>query len=391
MDIDSLRRIAQIYAIEKKIRGKSPKVQLEVHRARTAPVVEDFGIWLRGERGHVSPKSRPGGARSWPTSETTGTVLRRGARRLREGGLVGAPEPISAWTSPIAPSRSSKARDIWRSSTSSCQCLVKNTRKLAIFTLALTPASRTSDYAIRPLIDTRLLWREEKQVPDYVPSEPILRLLNPDRTGNVLHTERGEVHCRCPRSGEIRPMAYQGLEADRNTLKYRRPAAAYDLDCQGQGACLARRGSKAGSYGRIVRIKLDKSNRRIFTLTPWGSPSWKRGYNLRSALERINARLDRVYGFEVHFVPGIAKMRSWVSLSFAVMMALALASAEAGRGERMRSLVEPVPVADTDRFPLTSHRPTGASHRLHAHGGPDSGSETPTIGQNRARHAPVML
>ena len=203
------------------------------------------------------------------------------------------------------------------------------------------------DYAIRPLIDTRLLWREEKKDPDHDPSKPILRLLDRNRADNVLHSERGEVLCRCPSSGEIRPMAHQGFEADRNTLKYRCPAAAYDLDCKGREACLARSGSKAGSYGRIVRIKLDDANRRIFTPTPWGSPSWKRGYNRRSAVERINARLDRVYGFEVHFIRGIEKMRARVSLAFAVMMAMALASIEAGHGERMRSLVEPVPLADT--------------------------------------------
>ncbi len=203
------------------------------------------------------------------------------------------------------------------------------------------------DYGIRPLIDTRLLWQEEKRAPDYDPSEPILRLLAPDRADNILYSERGEVRCRCPRSGEIRPMAYQGFEADRNTLKYRCPAAAYGLDCKGREACLARSQSRAGPYGRIVRIRLDRMNRRIFTPTPWDSPSWKRGYHRRSALERINARLDRVYGFEVHFIRGIVKMRARVGLAFAVMMAMALASIKAGHGGRMRSLVRPVPFADT--------------------------------------------
>ena len=108
-----------------------------------------------------------------------------------------------------------------------------------------------------------------------------------------------------------------------------------------------RSGSKAGSYGRIVRVKLNGTNRRIFTPTPWGSSSWKRGYRHRSALERINARLDRVYGFEVHFVWCIAKMWARVSLAFAVMIAMALASVEAGQEGRMRSLVELVPLADT--------------------------------------------
>ena len=75
--------------------------------------------------------------------------------------------------------------------------------------------------------------------------------------------------------------------------------------------------------------------------------TWKRGYDRRSALERINARLDRVYGFEVHFIRGLAKMQTRVGLALAVMMALALASIHAGHEQRMRSLVEPVPLADT--------------------------------------------
>ncbi len=109
------------------------------------------------------------------------------------------------------------------------------------------------------------------------PSKPIGRLLDPDRADNILHSERGEVHCCCPHSGTLRPMVFHGFEADRNTLKYRCPAAAYDLHCTGRKTCLARSGSKAGDYGRIVRVNLDKANRRIFTPTPWGSPSMETG------------------------------------------------------------------------------------------------------------------
>ena len=129
---------------------------------------------------------------------------------------------------------------------------------------------------MRPLIDTRLMWQDEKREPGYNHSEPILRPLHPERVDTILYSERGEVVCRCPRSAELRPMAYQRFEADRNTLKYRCPAAAYDLDCKGREACLSDSGSKAGSYGRIVRVNLEGANRRIFTPTPWGSPSWKR-------------------------------------------------------------------------------------------------------------------
>jgi len=88
-------------------------------------------------------------------------------------------------------------------------------------------------------------------------------------------------------------------------------------------------------------------NRHIFTPTPWGSPSWRRGFSRRTALERINARLDRCYGFETHFIRGQAKMQTRMGLAFAVMIAMALASVIENRHERMRSLVRPVPYQDT--------------------------------------------
>ena len=196
-------------------------------------------------------------------------------------------------------------------------------------------------HRIRPLVDVREMWREEKGEPGHDPSGTILRSLAADGGGNVLHSERGEVSCRCPATKELRPMAFQGFEADRGTLKYRCPAAAYDLECKGRGACLRDAGSKAGDYGRVVRIALAGANRRTFTPTPWGSPSWRRGYSRRSALERINGRLDNDFGFERHFIRGRVRMKARVGLALAVMMALALGSVAAGRPERMRSLVDP--------------------------------------------------
>jgi len=199
------------------------------------------------------------------------------------------------------------------------------------------------DYRIRPLIDTRELWREEKQQPDYDPSKPITRPLDPERADTIVHTEKGSVHCICPVTGEQRDLAFQGFEADRNTLKYRCPAAAYGLECQGQAECHQAGGVNPGEYGRIVRIKLDEHDRRIFVPTPHGSPSWQRGYNRRSALERINNRIDRHFGFEQHFIRGIAKMTTRVGLAIAVMMAMALGHIQQGRPTQMRSLVQPIP------------------------------------------------
>ena len=161
------------------------------------------------------------------------------------------------------------------------------------------------DYQIRPLIEPRELWREEKAMPDYDPALPVTRALYPERADTIVYTEKGQVQCRCPKSGEVRDLAFWGFESDRNTLKYRCPAAAHDLQCAGREACERSAGGHVGEYGRIVRIDLDAHDRRIFTPTPYGSPSWKRGYNRRSALERINNRLDHAFEFEQHFIhPG---------------------------------------------------------------------------------------
>lgn len=65
------------------------------------------------------------------------------------------------------------------------------------------------------------------------------------------------------------------------------------------------------------------------------------GYARRSALERINARLDGSFRFENHFVRGRAGMKTRIGLAVAVMMALPLGAVRAGRPERMRSLVDP--------------------------------------------------
>jgi hypothetical protein len=199
------------------------------------------------------------------------------------------------------------------------------------------------DYRIRPLIDTRELWREEKQHPDYDPSKPITRPLYPERVDTIVHTEKGSVHCICPVTGEQRDLAFQGFEADRNALKYRCPAAAYGLDCPGRERCHASGGVAPGDYGRIVRIALDDHDRRTFVPTPHGSPSWQRGYNRRSALERINNRIDNSFGFERHFIRGRIKMQTCVGLALAVMMAMALGHVRQGRPEQMRSLVQPIP------------------------------------------------
>jgi len=140
-------------------------------------------------------------------------------------------------------------------------------------------------------------------------------------------------------------MAFYGFEADRNTLKYRCPAAVNGFECKGCGECSALGNVNSQGYGRVVRINITKGDRRIFTSIPYGSPSWDRAYNRRPSLEKINSRLDNDFGFEKHYIRGKAKMQMRVGLAAAVMMAMALGHVREGRIEQMRSLVRSIPLA----------------------------------------------
>ena len=46
--------IAQLYAVEKKIRGKPPATRQAVRWTESAPLVNRFGVWLDEQRSRVS-------------------------------------------------------------------------------------------------------------------------------------------------------------------------------------------------------------------------------------------------------------------------------------------------------------------------------------------------
>ena len=175
----------------------------------------------------------------------------------------------------------------------------------------------------------------------------MLRPLRGDWTDNVLHTEKGDVSCRCPETGTVRPMAFQGFEAERDALKHRCLAVAYGLECAGRALCSQRAGVAADGFGRTLRIPLKQVDPCVFTPTPHGSPTWWRAYAQRAALERINARIDDGFRFELHNIRGKDRMTAWAALALAVMKALALGSVRARAHDRIRSLMRPPPVQAT--------------------------------------------
>jgi hypothetical protein len=162
------------------------------------------------------------------------------------------------------------------------------------------------------------------------------RLLDPNRSDNIVYDEGGVVYCICPKTGEQRQLSYGGFEKERMALKYICPMKAYGLTCQGSDQCVHAMKSER------VSMEID---RRIFTPIARSSYAWKREYKKRTAVERVNARLDVSFGFEKHFIRGFQKMEIRVGLALCVMLAMAVGRIKEQRQELMRSLVKsPIPL-----------------------------------------------
>ena len=127
-------------------------------------------------------------------------------------------------------------------------------------------------------------------------------------------------------------MAFCGFEKDRKTLKYRCPSAAYGTKCKGYAQC------SEGTKGKIVRIPLE-TDRRIFVPIARSSYKWQRMDNGRTAVERVNSRIDLSFGFQHHFIRGKEKMTLRVGLALLVMLSMALARMRRDQEKDMRSLI----------------------------------------------------
>ena len=94
---------------------------------------------------------------------------------------------------------------------------------------------------IRPLVDVREMWREERAEPGHDPSKPIRRSLAADGGGNILRTEKGEVSCRCPAAKALRPMAFQGLRGGPGLPEAPLPGGGLRAGVRGPGGVPSRR------------------------------------------------------------------------------------------------------------------------------------------------------
>ena len=170
-------------------------------------------------------------------------------------------------------------------------------------------------HGIRPVIPIREDWPSD---------EPTRRV---SHLRHVVYDEQGKVFCY-PRRGSPRRMAFGGFEKERETLKYRCPAQQYGLVCPDQGRCPG-----------CVRIPLEE-DRRVFLPLARSTYQWERQSRKRSAVERVHSRLDVSFGFENHFIRGLAKMRLRVDLALIVMLTMALGRIKEKQKEKLRSLVQ---------------------------------------------------
>jgi hypothetical protein len=176
------------------------------------------------------------------------------------------------------------------------------------------------DYGIKPIIDIRNMWKDGEKT----------RLL--EGRENVIYDYRGNVYCYCSLKKKQRAMPYGGFEQDRGTLKYRCPAEHFGVNCASKESC---------PVAKAIRIPLSE-DRRIFTPVARSSYKWKDLYNMRSATERVNSRIDGAYGFENHCIRGHKKMSVRIGLALCVMLAMAVGRIKENQMEHLRSLVKAV-------------------------------------------------
>lgn len=173
------------------------------------------------------------------------------------------------------------------------------------------------EHKVKPVIDIRNMWKD----PDPT------RVL--EGRENVIHDYKGTVSCVCPATGKMRDMCNGGFEKDRDTLKKLCPAKQMGIMCEGRLECPVAQG---------IRIPLSE-DRRIFTPIDRSSYKWEREYNKRTAVERVNSRLDVSFGFELHTIRGMEKMKMRCGLALCVMLSMALGRIKENEHAKMRSLV----------------------------------------------------
>ncbi len=173
------------------------------------------------------------------------------------------------------------------------------------------------EYQIKPIIDIRRSWRDGEETRAY------------RDTDGVVYDNKGRVYCLSPHYADRKTMPCRGFEKDRETLKFVCPAVHYGVSCRDKAQC---------KIPRQIRIPLSEE-RRIFTPVARSTYKWKKLHNGRTALERINSRVDKMFGFENHTIRGLKKMSFRVTFAFILMLSFAVGKAEEHKESELRQFL----------------------------------------------------
>ncbi len=152
-------------------------------------------------------------------------------------------------------------------------------------------------YGIKPVIDIRNQWKGD-QTKQY-------------KDTNVVYTCDGKVSI-VDEKGNMISLKYLGYDKIKNTLRYGHQNKIYSID-----------------------INYDE---RIFTPIARDSKKWQKTYNKRTALERINGRMDRDFNLENNKVRGLKKATVMIDIMMIGMMAMAKGHIINQHPEKIRKL-----------------------------------------------------
>ena len=150
---------------------------------------------------------------------------------------------------------------------------------------------------IKPIIDIRNMWKDDntKQYKDT----------------DIVYNHKGEVFI-VDDNGENNPLKYLGYDKVKDTLRYTDGKKVYSIELN--------------------------EDPRIFTPIARDSKKWQRQYNKRTALERINGRLDRDFNLENHKVRGLKKATVLIDMMMIGMLAMAKGHILNKQEEKIRCL-----------------------------------------------------
>jgi hypothetical protein len=143
---------------------------------------------------------------------------------------------------------------------------------------------------IVPVVDIRNCWKDVESTKQY-------------KNTDIVYNYKGEVFY-VDKKGQMRKMRYKGYDSMKKCLRY--------------------------EYGgKIYKIYISYDE-RVFLPIARDSMKFKRLYKGRTAVERLNGRLDRDYRFEDHCLRGLGKTKLMVSLSLIIMNGMALGKIKRG-------------------------------------------------------------